>query len=298
MSKIAKKILSTLLVFQMFTVTNVFATSNQEIKSVDEYINSISDEEVNLEARELFITSLPESERDVFDLNDKEIVNEIYSFYKFELKDEAKEKDTRSLTEDDYNIVPSSLGEFKLANAMKFRNQVAPGIWDVNDFDSIVMTGLTIIRDTNDNRNFNVTTNFTWSTPPRLKFTDAVGITCSANFSPIESTRDAYAHAITYIAYNEPIHDNIIEEYPKIDPQGRGVAMSIKPLPSAQYNTGYLSCDFRFNNNIDDYGTFTSEYLKTNIQVGSLSFDTSGRPSLGIVLGGQRFSNALNVTKY
>lgn len=297
MSKFIKKVICTLLVCQTFIVTSVFAESNQDVVSVNEYSNSVSDKNVNSEAREIFLNSLPQEERDVLDISGKEIVEESYSFYKFELKDEAKGKDQRFLSEEDYNIVPSSLEEFKLANTINFRNQVAPGVWEKNDFDSIVMTGITAIRDNNDNRRFSVTTNFTWSQSPSLKFTDAVGITCGTNISPEVETRKGYARAKIEVAENAPIYTDLIEEGPIVDPQGRGVAMSIKPLPAATYNTGYVKCDFRFQGEDDDFGVFTSEYLKSSIQLGSLSFDTSGRPSLGLVIGAERFSNAINVSK-
>lgn len=293
--------------------------------------NNLNADTSVLKSREVLINSLPEEEQEVIEDGQGEIIGESYEFFEYQLNESGKAKileaqkrlksnseigEQNLLDSKDYTIVKSDLETFKERqkssakislglNASSLRSatrpdEVAPGYWVSEDLTNpVIMHGIKVMRNSSNNRRFTATSSFTWSRAPYMNSTDAMGITCSPTMVAITNTKTAYAEAFIPVANNPTIRENIVKEGPIVERNGIGVAASITPRAAATTNTGFIRCDFEFATSDTDVGIITSEYLKKSISVdGSLSFDSSGRPSLGLETTSTRYSKAVNIYKY
>lgn len=292
-SKLILKVTSLLLISTAFMNTYTFASTN------DSSTQSTSIEQ------QLFLDSLPQEQADLLSSTDNEVVNENFSFSKMVIKETSKNK-RGLLDENDYEFESATLQDFLFSkNSVKNpRVQLAPGIWVEDDFDNpVVMHGIFVERYSDNNRLFSARSSFTWSRRPYVNATDAVGINCSPAMLTRKDTAKTYGVAFIDMpdgsgginTYQENILSGKVEGN---DITGLGVAITVKPLGSATINTGYIQCDVSFPNTQEEEGVIASQYLSTTLKFGSLSVDATGLPSLGIVLGEDRFSTSVNVTKY
>lgn len=319
-NKILRSLIIGIITIQVgFSNVIVFAEENSRA--------TISD--TTLESREIFIDSLPEEEKEEVIANDsEEVVLETYEFFEYQFKESGKQKlkeinekikndetikEEELLNKNDYKVVRADLEKFKESKEIQAKNsllaattassrpyEVMPGMWVNEDLNNpVLMHGIKVIRNSTNNRRFTATSSFTWSRSPYINTTDAVGITCSPNMVAISGTAKAYAEAFIPVANNPTLVVNILKEGPKIAPYGIGVAAAVSVKGAATINTGYVKSDFQFSDTGSDLGIITSEYLSKSISISdSLSFDTSGRPSIGLESTSTRYSKAVNVYKY
>lgn len=291
---------------------------------------SISNSNVTLKSREIFIDSLPKEQQELVENESGEIVAEDYDFFEYKINDSGKEKikelkektknnekiqEKDLLNASDYTVINSSLEKFEESRKNEVRSQlglnnnllkssrpyeVAPGVWINEDLNNaVVMHGIKVIRNSSNNRIFTAKSSFTWSRTPNFNTTDAVGITCSPNMVILSGTMKAYAQAFIPVANNPTLVVDILKEGPLVDPNGLGVAASVSVKGAAEYNTGYVQSDVQFSDTSSDIGLITSEYLSKTISISdSLSFDLKGRPSIGFESTSNRYSKAVNIYKY
>lgn len=136
-----------------------------------------------------------------------------------------------------------------------------------------------------------------WKTRPKCRFTDVNGIYVSSEFTigkgPIYTQ---------YIAQDSHSNQEFSRPSYSISQFGNGVASQFKlkgdnELFTYIYNMGMTSAPIEFSNSSSRSGRIYTNYIHRQVGLGGLSFDASGKPSLGVNISKDEFSGSVYISR-
>ncbi|MBU3205072.1 hypothetical protein [Clostridium algidicarnis] len=248
-------------------------------------------------------------------------------YYKYELKEEAKEKKVNDITLEDYNFVQAKEQDFINDSKKKqyyikdeSKNKKVKELKETDfitnkentimtraipseevsfsDYNTsgVVKISLSVHRDSTNKNNFIVTHAFSWTRSPNGSFTDALAIRVSPTMIVVAKTNKAYMNGTIEIPYNQPIIDNVAGKY-VFDNLGAGYEVKTKGAYSSLNGFASVQVAFSDQTSSNKTGNVYGEYISTKLG-GSLSIDSSGRPSIGFSPTNTVFNTGVTVTNY